>query len=115
MGWHYKSPLNFPAAYLAAIRQVASHSDEEYMLGGFTQIEKAKQLAERIRHLKWCVRQEPAICPDLFQIFNNYDIRTKIVSDNLGHILWLYATPNKVGDFIEHNPELAKEILPQIS
>jgi len=103
--------MTFPASVLVAIRQASVFPNEPYMLGGFTQIEKAKRLAEKIRHLRWCVKQDATVTPDLNLIFNKFDLRTSITEDHLGFILWITARPTKVSDFIELNPELADEVL----
>lgn len=112
MGWHYKSPLAFPAAHIASIRSAATNLNEPFILGSFTDIKKANILQEKFRWLKWCVRQEPSITPDLASIISNFDVRTFIQEDKgFGYILYLIIRPTKVSEFISLNPELAKEVL----
>ena len=116
MAWHYKSPLAFPASYLAAIRRAANQLNEPVMLGGFTDIKKANALQEKFRWLKWCIRQEPSTVHDLSTIILNYDLRTYIQDDGvLGMILWLVVKPTKISEFALLNPELAKEVLSELN
>lgn len=112
MPWHYKHPDTFPAAYGAAINSAASDLNEPYMLGGFNTKSEAEGLAERIRHFKFCIRNTPI--HELQPILDNYDIRTFIHNDGFSFILWLVARPTKISDFVENNPDLAKEILSQV-
>ena len=99
---------------IGAIRSAADEPDVPQILGGFTQLAKAKTYAEKFRHLKWCIRQDATIKPDLNLLLHKFNFRTSIHMDTLGFILYLTARPTKLSDFVEHNPELAEELLIEI-
>jgi hypothetical protein len=111
MGWHYKSPLAFPALFLTSLREVSACPDEPLVIASGSKAQVA-QIAERFRWFKWCIRQEKGTTFDLSAIIDAYDIRTVIREDEVGHTLFLIAKAKKLSEFERLNPDLAGEILP---
>lgn len=112
MAWKYKPPQNFPAHFLAVLREAALYPNETVALGSDSRYRPVQALAEKFRHFRWCIREKPTAMNDLSLILDTFDIRTAITNDEVGFILSVIAKPTKLSEFVRLNPELASEILP---
>lgn len=113
MGWWYKPPQNFPAAFLSNLRQAALQPDEPLPIESFGTEAEAKALAEHYRYFRWAIRTKPEAMIELSNILETFDVRTAIKPDEVGYVLQLTAKPTKLSEFIRLNPDLADQILPE--
>lgn len=113
MGWHYRTPQSFPAMYLASLREASENPNQPHIMIQFKSEAEAKFEAERFRWFRWCIRQDLSVNKEMSMILQAFDIRCEIKSDYLGHMLEVVARPTKFASFVQLNPDLAAEILPQ--
>jgi len=114
MGWHYKPPQVFPALYLNILREASSAPDVPQLFYSSNSRSEVEVIAERFRHFRWCIRQDPTAHKEMSRILADYDVRATIDTTSSGHLLYVVAKPTKVSEFIRLNPALAEAILPQI-
>lgn len=111
MGWHYRPPQQWPANFLITLRQAAGAPDTPIALGAFSNKSSADALAEKFRHFRWCIRKDPNAMVEMTSILEDHHIRSHIQSDEVGHILYITASPSRWAEFIRLNPELAGVLL----
>lgn len=111
MSWHYKPPQAWPAIYLRAVREATLDPGSAIILWSSPARSDIDAMAEKFRHFRWCVRKEPLAMKEMTDLLEIYDIRAKIKSDELGHILYIIANPTKLSEFARLNPKLANEML----
>lgn len=112
MAWYYKPPQSFPATFLVALRRAGDNPEVPQIVQSFENLRDAQTLAEQYRYFRWAIRQKPEAMHDLSKILSTYDVRTKIITDDFGSILYLIAKPTKLSEFITLNPDLADQVLP---
>lgn len=110
MSWIYRSPLGFPAVYFNSLKTAAACPENSVLVIADKSYKKVQKYAETFRHFKWCIRQRPDVVPDLWKILETYEIRSKIVSDEIGYMLYIVARSTKLSEFQRLNPTLAHEI-----
>ena len=108
MTWVYKSSKNFPAMYVNALRAAARTPNEKLCIGLYKKASEARSVAEKFRHFRWCIRQEPQ--SELERILEAYEIRTQITNEVWNTGLYLTAKPKKLSEFERLNPDLAREL-----
>lgn len=109
MAWHYRSPMVFPATFLAVTRSAAADPEVPYILSSSENRKDLEKIAETYRWFKWCIKQKNAI-QDIEVILETFDVRTSIKDDDAGFILYLMARRTKLSEFERLNPRLAREI-----
>lgn len=114
MAWHYKSPQTFPAFYVQTLREATAEPNVPVPLGSYLALSDAEDIAERFRWFRWCIRQTPTPFSDLNLLLEGFEIRSKIHSDECGHVVFVTAKPNKLQEFIRLNPELAADVLTRV-
>ena len=112
MGWWYKDPAKFPALFITVLRRAVAEPGSQILIFSSSTRSDVEAIAERFRWFRWCIRKVPSAHTELTRMLDKYQIRTKLIEDEVGFILSVIAKPTKVSEFERLNPDLAMMLLP---
>lgn len=106
MTWDYKPPKNFDPAISSVLIKTLKQTDNTLHIY-FRSESETRSFAEKFRHFRWCVRQQPDRAGDDHKLEMQYDYRTKVIhSPHSGWHLRITAVENRLGYMMELNPWL---------
>lgn len=114
MPWSLRSPQSFPAHFGRTLIEATTHEGRAILFGSYRGEAEADAVAEQFRHFRWCLRKQPGISPHLSRLEDNYQFRLakdrEYLATERWFILYLTATPDRVGQLVALNPHLASLI-----
>jgi hypothetical protein len=113
MPWTYRDPMVFPRSFHDGIFAPIAQLGTPVLFHIADSESELTSVLERFRWFRWCVKQQPSLTPELFQAISAHSFRASTSAQLSKLLIYITAQPNKVSDFIELNPDLANEILPQ--
>jgi hypothetical protein len=113
MPWFYRDPMVFPHSFHDGIFSPIAQLGSPVLLHIAESESEVLDVLERFRWFRWCIKQRPHLNPELYRAVCSHSFRASTSIQLSKFLIHITAQPNKVSDFIELNPDLANEILPQ--
>lgn len=108
MAWEYRNPTKHDARVASIMKAVLASEDQELNYYLPTEAE-CRSLANKFRFFRWCVRQDPAMAGDFYQMEMEYDFRSRVKYHQQSgwHFLSIRAIPARLGYMHSLNPWIA--------
>lgn len=106
MAWKPRSPQSFPAHFARTMIEAVTHCDRPIPFGSYRTEKEAKIVAERFRHYRWCLRDQPTIQPSLTNLELDYQFRLSKEQSHAWHVLYITASVDRVRAMETLNPHL---------